>query len=128
MLNHLKRFAPLAVLITILLVGFPRVHAQTAHGVLVSWTAPTGSDAAVGYFVFRGTSSSGPFTQIDTMQDTTTTYLDATAPTSTTLFYYAVAVDANGNQSAPSNIATVTTPATFPSNPGSPSGCSAKVQ
>jgi len=118
------RKLPLALLA--LLLAMPML-AQTQHGGLISWTAPTGSDAAVGYFVYRATSASGPFTQIDTTEDATTTYLDTTIAANTTYYYYAVAVDASGNQSAPSNTATLAVGALV-ANPGSPTGCNAKQQ
>lgn len=123
----LLAYIPLAVLIAILTFGPPHSHAQTQHGGLVTWIAPTSSDAAVGYFVYRATSASGPFTQIDTTEDTSTSYLDTTVAANTTYYYYAVAVDASGNQSGPSNTATLVV-TTLPTNPGAPTGCNAKMQ
>lgn len=121
---HLRKL-PLIALIAIMLA--PLSWGQTQHGGLVSWTAPTGSDAAVGYFIYRATVSTGPFTQIDTTEDTSTSYLDTTIAANTTYYYYAVAVDASGNQSAPSNTATLAVGALV-ANPGSPTGCNAKQQ
>jgi fibronectin type 3 domain-containing protein len=128
MLNHLKRFAPLAVLITILLVGFPRVHAQTAtpHGIELTWTAPTiatGEPALAGFNVYR-TVGSGTATKLNTALVTSPSYLDPNADLTAgmTYSYDVTAVDVNGNESAPSNVFAIT-PTVLIVNPPAPSGC-----
>ena len=136
----MKKFFARFLFVALLLgVTFPTLFASaqtgTLHGVLVSWVAPpAGSDPAVGYFVYRCsgtcTTSSTGWVQIDTVADLNVNYVDAASglAAGTTYSYAAVVVDSTGDQSAFSNIATVTTPSTWAVNPGSPTGCNAKVQ
>lgn len=106
---------------------------STSHGVFVTWVASTSSNVA-GYVLFRCsgtcTSASTAWTAVATGLILGTSYLDASADlsTGTTYSYEADAVDTSGNYSGPSNIAAVTTPTAWPTNPAPPSGCAAKVQ
>lgn len=96
------------------------------HGVCVTWVASTAS--GVTYNVWRSTTTGGPYTQLNTTADANLFFMDSNAAVSTTYFYVATAVDASGDQSAYSNEASVTTPATFPQTPAAPTGTSAKTQ
>lgn len=87
----------------------------TPHGVCVSWNASTST--VVGYNVYRGTISGGPYTKLTSTITANTFFLDTTAVVNTLYFYVGTAVDSNGNESAYSNQASLTTPATFPANP-----------
>jgi hypothetical protein len=76
--------------------------AQSSYSVSLSWDAPGGSP--VGYNVFRGTVSGGPYEQINTALDASTNYTDNTVASGTTYYYVATAVNAEGQQSGYSNI------------------------
>ena len=98
----------------------------TQHGVCSTWTAST--TPSVTYNIWRSTTTGGPYVQINTVPIANLFFLDSTAAVSTTYFYVATAVDASGDQSAYSNEASVTTPATFSQTPAAPTGNSAKTQ
>ncbi len=83
--------------------GTPR----SSHSVDLSWN-PVGGNV-VGYDVFRGTSNGGPYQIIDTM-DASTAYTDYTVVSGTTYYYVVTAVNAQGQQSGYSNVATAVIP------------------
>jgi hypothetical protein len=127
------------------LIGVPQAvfGGQTQHGVELTITPgpqPTGALPVAGYNIYRCagtcptptiplTAGSG-WAKIDTSLDLSTGYLDVSSDliSGTVYNYFATAVDTSANESGPSPIATVTWPSTPPVNPGSPSGCSGKVQ
>jgi hypothetical protein len=76
--------------------------APPQHSVTLNWTAST-SNNVTGYNVYRGTSSGGPYTQINSALDTTTTYVDNTVQGGQTYFYVVTAVNSNNQESAYSN-------------------------
>jgi hypothetical protein len=80
----------------------------TQHSVLLTWT-PSGS-SAVGYHVYRGAQSSGPFTRLSSSVVPGTTYTDTTVQTHTSYSYVATAVDAAGTESSYSNEISVAVP------------------
>ena len=75
--------------------------APSQHSVALSWTAST--SAVVGYNVYRGTVSGGPYTKINSSVIAATNYTDSTVQSGTTYYYVATAVDASGNESVYSN-------------------------
>jgi Abnormal spindle-like microcephaly-assoc'd, ASPM-SPD-2-Hydin/Transmembrane protein 131-like N-terminal len=79
-----------------------------AHSVSLSWTASTST--VVGYNVYRSTVSGGPYTLITSAPVAATSYSDTAVQAGVTYFYVVTAVDANGNESAFSNEASVTVP------------------
>jgi hypothetical protein len=81
--------------------------AATQHTVDLSWSASSG---AVGYNVYRGTVSGGPYTMINSSLDSTTAYTDSTVVSGQTYYYVATAVDASSNESGYSNQATAVIP------------------
>jgi hypothetical protein len=82
--------------------------AATQHTVDLSWSASSG---AVGYNVYRGTVSGGPYTtMINSSLDSTTAYTDNTVVSGQTYYYVATAVDASSNESGYSNQATAVIP------------------
>ena len=81
--------------------------APTQHTVDLSWSASTN---AVGYNIYRGTVSGGPYTMINTSLDGTTAYTDSTVVSGQTYYYVATAVDASSNESGYSNQATAVIP------------------
>jgi hypothetical protein len=76
--------------------------AQSSHNVYLSWEPGGGS--AVGYDVFRGTAQAGPFEQINTALDSSTNYTDYTVVSGATYYYVVTAVNAQGEESAYSNV------------------------
>lgn len=78
-----------------------------SHSVDLTWDSSSG---AVGYNVYRGTVSGGPYTIINSSLDTTTAYTDNTVVAGTTYYYVAAAVNASQNESGYSNQAQATIP------------------
>jgi hypothetical protein len=81
------------------------------HDVILSWTAST-TPGVVGYDVFRGTTSGGPYpTELNSSPINGTTYTDATVQAGQTYYYVVTAVASNGvTQSADSNQVSATVP------------------
>jgi hypothetical protein len=80
---------------------------QTQHTVDLTWTA---SADAVGYNIYRGTVSGGPYTMINSSLDATTAYTDSTVTSGTTYYYVATAVNSSSEESGYSNQATAVIP------------------
>ncbi len=80
---------------------------QTQHTVDLSWTA---SSDAVGYNIYRGTTSGGPYTIINSSLDSTTAYTDSTVVSGSTYYYVATAVNSSSQESGYSNQATAVIP------------------
>jgi hypothetical protein len=74
--------------------------APTQHTVDLAWTASTD---AVGYNIFRGTVSGGPYTVINSSLDSSTAYTDSTVVSGETYYYVVTAKDGNSNESGYSN-------------------------
>jgi hypothetical protein len=70
-------------------------------GVSLSWDAST--SVVVGYNVYRSTLTGGPYVRLNASVIPGTNYADSTAKASTTYFYVATAVDADGVESILSN-------------------------
>lgn len=71
------------------------------HSVSLSWT-DTNSGVA-GYNVYRGSTSGGPYAQINSGLDATTSYNDTAVVAGQTYYYVATAVDGSGAESGYSN-------------------------
>ncbi len=82
---------------------------STPASVSLSWTAST-STGVVGYYVFRGTVSGGPYTQLNSSPVDATTYTDTTVEAGETYYYVTTAVTSQGTQSAYSNQAEAVVP------------------
>ena len=80
-----------------------RTSATTDRAISLVWTAATDNVAVTGYQIFEGTTSVGAAT--------TTAFTVTGLAASSTHTYTVIAVDAAGNQSAPSNPVTATTSA-----------------
>lgn len=95
----------------------------------LSWDAPSGStDPVAGYDVYRTLSGGSNWQVLNSAAVTATTYQDKTVANGTTYQYYVAAVDAQGNQSAPSNIFTASIPAsTADFHPSASHGGAAQV-
>lgn len=116
----MRRFAFVLACFTILL--FPSA-ALAQHSVALSWTAPTGTPAAVSYNVYRATGACAAgitFAKINTAAVTATTYTDSSAALTPnlTVCYQVTAVSSSGVESVPSNQVA----ATIPGPPGAPTG------
>lgn len=73
----------------------------TQHSVSLSWSASTSS--VVGYNIYRGTTSGGPYTIINSTLDSSTSYTDSSVQAGQTYYYVATGVDSSGTESAYSN-------------------------
>lgn len=74
--------------------------AAPQHNVALSWNPS--SSTVVGYNVYRGTTSGGPYSKINAL-NADTTYTDSSVQSGKIYFYVTTAVDASGNESANSN-------------------------
>jgi hypothetical protein len=81
--------------------------APPQHSVTLSWSSNTG--AVSGYNVYRGTTSGGPYTEINAL-DPATTYVDDTVKGGSTYYYVVTAVGSTGAESAYSNQVTAVIP------------------
>ncbi len=81
--------------------------APTQHTVDLTWNASSG---AVGYNIYRGTVSGGPYTMINSALDSPTAYTDSTVVSGQTYYYVATAVDGNSDESGYSNQAQAVIP------------------
>jgi Abnormal spindle-like microcephaly-assoc'd, ASPM-SPD-2-Hydin len=85
------------------------VAAGSQHTVALAWERSTSS--VTGYFVYRGTKPSGPFTQLNSSPESSPTFSDSTVSSGLVYYYYVTAVDSSNIQSADSNEVSVTIPA-----------------
>ena len=74
----------------------------------LTWERSTSS--VTGYFVYRGTKPSGPFTQLNSSPESSPSYSDSTVSSGQVYYYYVTAVDSSNIQSADSNEVSVTIP------------------
>jgi hypothetical protein len=72
------------------------------HSVDLSWNAST-SQNVIGYNVYRGTRSGGPYTQINPVLDASTVYTDTSVADGTTYYYVTTAVNSDNQESIYSN-------------------------
>ena len=80
------------------------------HRVTLNWTAAPNSPVAVsGYNMYRATGTTS-FQLLNPLIILQTTYVDQNVVTATTYTYYVTSVDADGTESSPSNLVTVTIP------------------
>jgi hypothetical protein len=82
--------------------------AVTPHTVALSWTASTSTVS--GYNVYRGTTSGGPYAELNTSLVTAVNYTDSTVTAGVTYYYVITAVNSSGVESADSNQATAVIP------------------
>jgi fibronectin type 3 domain-containing protein len=86
------------------------------NGVDLAWAAPSTTTGLVSYNIYRATTTSTtaatsfPDTPLATVPSGTTSYTDTTTSPSTHYSYEVTAVDTNNNETAPTNVATITTP------------------
>lgn len=95
-----------------LAISFSGTGTQPApvnYSVSLSWS-PSSSSGVVGYDVYRGTVSGGPYTTLTSSPDASTTYSDSTAQTGQTYYYVVTSVDSGNVQSGYSSPVSVTVP------------------
>jgi hypothetical protein len=74
--------------------------APPQHSVDLSWS---GTSTDVGYNVYRGNQSGGPYTKINSALDASTTYTDSSVQAGQIYYYVTTAVDSGGAESSYSN-------------------------
>ena len=79
-----------------------------SHSATLNWTASTST--VIGYDVYRGTVSGGPYTLLNSSVVTPTQYVDSTVSAGQTYYYVITAVASGGVQSAYSNQVSATIP------------------
>jgi len=79
------------------------------HSVGLSWVAST-SQNVIGYNIYRGNQSGGPYSKINSSLDSNTTYTDASVADGNTYYYVTTAVNSDNEESAYSNQAQATIP------------------
>ena len=79
-----------------------------SHSVSLSWTASTST--VVGYNVYRGTVSGGPYTLLTSSPVAGTTYTDLAVASGQAYYYVVTAVNSSGTESVYSNQASATVP------------------
>jgi fibronectin type 3 domain-containing protein len=72
--------------------------APVSHAVSLSWT-PSSSTYS-GFNIYRGTTSGGPYTRVDTSVVSATSYVDSGVSSGSTYYYVATEVDSSGTESA----------------------------
>ncbi len=82
--------------------------APISHSGTLTWNASTST--VIGYDVYRGTASGGPYTKINSLVDATTTFTDTTVQAGQTYYWVVTAVNSSNVQSTYSNQASGTIP------------------
>jgi len=82
---------------------------SSSHSVSLSWMASTSWNVG-GYNVYRGTTSGGPYTKLNSSLVTTPSYTDTTVVSGQTYYYVATALDTTNNESVYSNEAQAVVP------------------
>jgi hypothetical protein len=75
--------------------------ATTQHTVGLTWVPSKSS--VVGYNVYRGTATGGPYTKLNSSSIVTTSFSDSTVKSGSTYFYVTTAVNSSGSESIKSN-------------------------
>jgi len=79
------------------------------HSVNLSWTAST-SPSIIGYNIYRGVKSGGPYSKINSVLNASTLYTDTTVADGLTYYYVTTAVNSSNTESAYSNQTTAVIP------------------
>ena len=82
--------------------------APPPHGVSLSWS--NAGPGTVGYNVYRGSTSGGPYSKVNSALDVTADYSDDSVVAGQTYYYVATAVDGSGMESPYSNEAQAVIP------------------
>ncbi len=81
---------------------------QSTHSVALSWNPSTSQ--VIGYNVYRGTLSGGPYAKLNSSVDANTAYTDNSPQSGQTYYYVTTAVDSQNVESPYSNQATAVIP------------------
>jgi len=79
------------------------------HTVVLSWTASTSSTVS-SYNVYRSTTSGGPYSEIGSVPEPTTTFTDTSVTDGQTYYYVTTTVNSSGQESSYSKQATAVIP------------------
>jgi len=82
--------------------------ATASHSVSLSWSP--GSSTYAGFNVYRGTTSGGPYTKLDSSLIAAPSYQDFSVTSGQTYYYVATEVDSTGTESNYSNETIATIP------------------
>lgn len=80
------------------------------HSVTLTWQSPARANAVVGYNVYRGTGSKGPYSKMTASPEPNAIFTDASVVGGETYVYVATAVYKNGRESKNSNQVLITVP------------------
>jgi len=81
---------------------------QSQHSVALSWNPST--SVVIGYNVYRGVKSGGPYSKINSVLNASTLYTDTTVADGLTYYYVTTAVNSSNTESAYSNQTTAVIP------------------
>lgn len=95
-----------------LLVSVPTTGTgtQQSYYVNLAWNATPAPPDIVGYNVYRGIQSGGPYGKLNSTIDSSTGYTDSSVTAGTTYYYVTTSVDTSGMESAYSNESEATIP------------------
>jgi hypothetical protein len=80
----------------------------SGHTVALTWN--DGASQIIGYNIYRGTTSGGPYTRLNSSMLSATTFTDSNVQDGTTYYYVATAIDSNNVESAYSKPASAAVP------------------
>jgi len=83
-------------------------QSTSSHTVALSWDPS--SSSVVGYNIYRGSQSGGPYSKLNTTPMAGTSYTDNAVASGATYYYVATSIDSNSAESAYSNQATAQIP------------------
>jgi hypothetical protein len=86
-----------------------QIQQWNSHAIQLTWTA-SASQGVLGYNVYRGTASGGPYIKLNSKLVPATSYVDITAQSGQTYYYVATAINRSATESARSDVARATTP------------------
>lgn len=81
-------------------ISLSATAAQPSHSVTLSWTENNSGVTVIGYNVYRGTLSGGPYAKLDSSLLATQSYSDAGVQSGQTYYYVVTAVDSQNVESA----------------------------
>jgi hypothetical protein len=90
------------------LTGTGTQTSSSSHSVSLAWEASTSS--VIGYNLYRGTQSGGPYSKLTPSPQAGTSYVDSSVADSTTYYYVATAVNSSNVESTYSNQTSATIP------------------
>jgi len=116
--SHLTVFSPIVTTDGLAPAAPASLVAVAGNGqVSLTWTAPTtNADGSaltdlLGYEIYRSTSATGTYSQVNTADILTASYTDTTVTNGTTYYYKVTTADTGGNESVKSSASSAATPA-----------------